>query len=476
MEPLAKDWTGQFCDALDKQRREKIASILSELVLTSDGVERIMEIFTHQMDLANSADETKRKQSDLLMENTHVRSLMDGTENGEYLGLDLGGTNFRVILIKLTNGVAETTMDNYTIPADVLCGPVKGVFDFIAGSILDFETKYGLGDRKDPLPLGFTFSFPSKQIALNSSILVTWTKSFKCPDGVGMDPVKLLGEALDRHGLGKKIDVVAVMSDTTSTLLAGNYVDKKARIGVILGTGSNAAFVEHLDHIERWTGDRNNPKQVIVNTEWGAAGDNGCLDFYRTQYEKDVDRRSNHVGSFTFEKSFSGLYLGELVRLVLVELAEKGALFAGKLPPALAKPWALTTSHVTSIESDKGTDSSRTWEVLRQLQVDPACINEDDVSVIREVAALICQRAAYIVGAAIAALVNRTELAEVTVAIDGSVYECHPKFHDHMMYILTNFCPRSKVKLILVKDGSGLGAAFAAVSALKQTSAGLRCS
>nr|KAG5704964.1 hypothetical protein BaRGS_022806 [Batillaria attramentaria] len=154
---------GYMMEILDKDEfrfNTKIASILSELVLTSDGVERIMEIFTHQMDLANSADETKRKQSDLLMENTHVRTLMDGTENGEYLGLDLGGTNFRVILIKLTNGVAETTMDNYTIPADVLCGPVKG---------------------------------------------------------------------------------------------------------------------------------------VIVNTEWGAAGDNGCLDFYRTQYEKDVDRRSNHV-------------------------------------------------------------------------------------------------------------------------------------------------------------------------------------
>ena len=37
-----------------------------------------MEVFTSQMDLANSADETKRAQSDLLMENTHVRLLMDG--------------------------------------------------------------------------------------------------------------------------------------------------------------------------------------------------------------------------------------------------------------------------------------------------------------------------------------------------------------------------------------------------------------
>ena len=56
----------------------KIAEVLKELVLPADGVTKIMEVFTSQMDLANSADETKRAQSDLLMENTHVRLLMDG--------------------------------------------------------------------------------------------------------------------------------------------------------------------------------------------------------------------------------------------------------------------------------------------------------------------------------------------------------------------------------------------------------------
>ena len=61
----------------------QVAGVLKELVLSADGVTKIMEIFTAQMDLANSAEETKRKQSDLLMENTHVRLLMDGT--GPYL-------------------------------------------------------------------------------------------------------------------------------------------------------------------------------------------------------------------------------------------------------------------------------------------------------------------------------------------------------------------------------------------------------
>jgi hypothetical protein len=55
-----------------------VEEVFKELVLTGEGVSKIMAIFSEQMDLANSADESKRKQSDLLMENTHVRCLMDG--------------------------------------------------------------------------------------------------------------------------------------------------------------------------------------------------------------------------------------------------------------------------------------------------------------------------------------------------------------------------------------------------------------
>ena len=56
---------------------------------------------------------------------------------------------------------------------------------------------------------GFTFSFPSRQKTLNSQTLVTWTKSFKCPDGPGLDPVKLLEEALQRNAPVSKVVSVA---------------------------------------------------------------------------------------------------------------------------------------------------------------------------------------------------------------------------------------------------------------------------
>lgn len=39
------------------------------------------------------------------------------------------------------------------------------------------------------------------QEGLKRGILVTWTKSFACPDGVGEDAVKMLEDAIARRGV-----------------------------------------------------------------------------------------------------------------------------------------------------------------------------------------------------------------------------------------------------------------------------------
>ena len=41
------------------------------------------------------------------------------------------------------------------------------------------------------------------------------------------------------------------------------------------------------------------PPQVIINMEWGAFGDNGCVDFLKTELDHKVEKQSNHVGSYT---------------------------------------------------------------------------------------------------------------------------------------------------------------------------------
>lgn len=46
-------------------------------------------------------------------------------EHGEFLALDLGGTNFRVLWVKVTdNGLQKVEMENqiYAIPEDIMRG------------------------------------------------------------------------------------------------------------------------------------------------------------------------------------------------------------------------------------------------------------------------------------------------------------------------------------------------------------------
>lgn len=45
-----------------------------------------------------------------------------------------------------------------------------------------------------------------------------------------------------------------------------------------------------------------------------------------------------------------GLYLGELVRLVLAHLAQLGVLFGGCTPPALLKRGGILLDHVAEME------------------------------------------------------------------------------------------------------------------------------
>ena len=70
-----------------------------------------------------------------------------------------------------------------------------------------------------------------------------------------------------------------------------------------------------------------NQKYMIVNTEWGGFGDNGELDFIRTKWDIKVDENSINPGRQTFEKMISGMYMGELIRQVLVDLMKDDLIF-----------------------------------------------------------------------------------------------------------------------------------------------------
>lgn len=135
--------------------------------------------------------------------------------------MDLGGTNFRVILLHLHEGnVIREEFKLYDIADELRTGCGQPLFDYLAECLVDFVSEHSLEDI--PLPLGFTFSFPMRQHSLDSGCLVTWTKTYNCPDVVDQDVVKLLQLSLEKYG-HNHIDVIAILNDTTGTLVSLHF-------------------------------------------------------------------------------------------------------------------------------------------------------------------------------------------------------------------------------------------------------------
>ena len=282
----------------DPALESKITSLLSPLVIDEETTKRISSVFNSQLD---KGLEGGLASSSLLMENTFIPELLNGTEEGRFLALDLGGTNFRVILLELAKGkITNEIIDYYSVEENIRLGPGQELFRFLAECIKDFLKKRGL-EAEEKMPLGFTFSFPMLQSALDVGRLVNWTKSFNCHGVIGEDVVSMLNVALESVGV-KNVLVVAILNDTTGTLVAGAHDSTDCAIGLILGTGTNASYIEKAGRVKRWgdcSGKTDGVEEVIIDPETGAFGDNGCLDFIKTEWDKQLDEASLLPGEFT---------------------------------------------------------------------------------------------------------------------------------------------------------------------------------
>ncbi|KAE9419122.1 hypothetical protein Angca_004211, partial [Angiostrongylus cantonensis] len=402
---------------------------------------------------------------------SYVRGIPNGSEVGDFLALDLGGTNFRVLLIRLKGSEAEIKGKIYEIPVSIQQGTGEKLFDHIAECIALF-TNEQLGRTKNKLPLGFTFSFPLKQEGLTRARLITWTKGFNASGCVGEDVAQLLSQACKRLK-DVEIDVVAVLNDTVGTLMACAFKENTCQIGVIVGTGTNACYLEKLSRVEKMKGEWENdgqPDEIIINMELGGFGDDGSISFAYTEYDKIVDKSTINPEKQIFEKMTSGMYMGELVRVVIETLAKKGVMFKGSTD-GISKQGSFTAANVSAVESELISDGSaysypKTREILRNIGV--TNISDEDCLHVGYICAMVSSRAAHLCAAAIAQMLNHIKRPFVTVGVDGSVYRFHPTFKqllDQKISVLID--SGVKCQLMLSKDGSGVGAAVVAAVATR---------
>ncbi|XP_068217429.1 hexokinase type 2 isoform X3 [Palaemon carinicauda] len=439
-----------------------VKEICEELILSQENLKEVCDVLHEELNKGLGKD--TNPEAPIKCFPTYVRELPNGKEKGRFLALDLGGTNFRVLLIQLGE---ECSMDSriYAVPQPIMVGSGDGLFDHIADCLASFIKERDLGEEL--LPLGFTFSFPCKQEGLTKARLARWTKGFKCAGVEGRDVVELLKAAIARRG-DVKIKICAVLNDTTGTLMSCAWKNHNCRIGLIVGTGTNACYMEKLEKVELWDGELDEPHQVIINTEWGAFGDNGCLDFIRTEYDNNIDRESINPGRQLYEKMISGMYMGEIARQVIIRLVAEGLLFGGQSSEILEEKGSFFTKYISEIESDKDGDYNNCRVILEELGLNSA--TDTDCANVRHVCECVSRRAAYLAASGVAVLLNRIQEESVTVAVDGSVYRFHPHFHNLMTEQISQLIkPGMKFSLMLSEDGSGRGAALVAAVASRSS-------
>lgn len=185
---------------------QKVRDVVGkELVLDNKAFKNIMVKF--EREIKKGLRKATHDEAETKCFVTYVQNLPNGTETGKFLALDLGGTNFRVLLIHL-NGEKKYDFQSkiYAIPEGIMLGSGTMLFDHIAECLANFAAEMNV--QNECLPLGFTFSFPCQQVGLTKGLLIKWTKGFNCEGVVNANVVELLEDAIKKRNVSETSKII----------------------------------------------------------------------------------------------------------------------------------------------------------------------------------------------------------------------------------------------------------------------------
>ncbi|KAG0356015.1 glucokinase [Podila minutissima] len=446
----------------------KFQETVNQFVLSKDQVQKIVDGMTEELVEGLSTSDPKN----ITQQPSFITRLPTGKETGLYLAIDMGGTNLRTAAVHLLgDGQVGVTMEKHEITQELKTGTGEAMFNWIADCLASLLKTVAVDMGNADLHMGVTFSFAIHQTAINRGNVLAMGKGFDLSDVMGKDLKDLLEDGFKRKNL--PIVVSAIINDTVGTLVSHAYVSPSTKIGVILATGTNAAYIERASEVSKYNGP--DCDQMILNTEWDAMGKAEYLP--QTKYDKEIDAVSLVPGFQEFEKMVSGLYMGELVRLALVDMIEQKAIFEfleGKVPESLQARLAFKTLFMSTIESDNSSEHTVVERVFKTSFGIGGLTAEDRIRVYDLIHA-IGLRSAAMVAAACSALLHKANGRSVslddtneitTIGIDGSVFEKYPHFSRSMMEALADILGEdraSRIRLELARDGGCIGAALVAM-------------
>ncbi|CAO3677162.1 unnamed protein product [Umbelopsis ramanniana] len=421
--------------------------------------------------------------SNLKMIPSFVTGYPTGQEEGVYLALEISGMDIYVCQVKLKGqgGKLAINQYQYKIPAALATGhDIADLIDYIADCVSDFLVRVGSQDLF-VYPMAISFGFAVEQTALNKGYIIALGHGFDYANGVGCDIVELIHIRFQRKGLS--VRVVAIANDTVCTLLAHAYQHPSTKLGIVHSAGTNCAYYETTDNISKLQTNVNHTRSssdgndMIINTEWCNFGSKKKY-LPSTWFDRKLDRESNNPNVHIFEKMTTGVYLGELVRVVLIHLVDNEMLFGGESSEVLNTPYSFDTSYMYVCENDD-TPSLDGIRVILEDMLKVGATSMADREIVKKVCEIIGERATMLVGAGTASVVQYMvehgigmdlDGSGFAISISGDIYEDYPQFHPRVCKTLKKMLPEhiaAKLSVGIVKHSRIVGAAIVAMMAEK---------
>lgn len=417
---------------------KKFQQMIDDFTLDSDAIKDIAASFRY--DIEQGVHDTG--ESSLRMLPSYI-GLPTGKEQGEYLALDFGGTNLRVVLIRLSGEgkfeIIKKVAKPLIVPGEYnfICADANAeeLFDFIADMVEEAID----GNREKQYLLGHTFSFPSTQTNIYNARLIIWTKEFATKGVEGEVVNDLLKEALVRKNLSN-VEPTAVINDTVAVLLAAAYKLGKVNVGSIYATGHNTCYYETYQGMGK--------PAMVINMESG-----GFNKLAINKYDYKLDMESEKPYEQRLEKMVSGRYMGELLSYCLDDAWQTGKL-------------EFTSIDISKILSDNSDNLADVCKLL--VDKTKLTIETEDAIWVKALAETVASRSARVVVATYCGIMwhlyPNGGIPQQFVAVDGSVYEKMPTIKENMQKAIYEILgdEADKLELVLENGGSALGAALAA--------------
>ncbi|KMU82079.1 hexokinase [Coccidioides immitis RMSCC 3703] len=397
--------------------------IAAEFEYSSADVNRGVKKFLSEMEIGLTGEGSTLSQIP-----SYITCVPDGSEKGVYLAVDLGGTNIRVCSIHLNgDSTFDMTQEKAVIPRELMVSDSAAeLFGFIAEQIECFlqkhhEERYASHTEKrrlgniafhdeDIFDLGFTFSFPVIQTAINKGNLYRWTKGF------------------DIRRLWAK-------------MFANCY--------------------KMLSIREIYLFD--NPLEVLPNTRHDQELDGISVNPGVQMFEKRVS------GMFLGEiLRCTILHMNKNPALNLC-----GGSSAIPKDSILYQHWGIDTKFLSTVEGDSTDDLREVKEELRSdLGIENA--STTDCKAIKVLTHAIGKRAARLSAVPLAAIIissGRLGTEDVIdIGVDGSLIEFYPGYEKYIREAWREIPEigekgEKKIQIGIAKDGSGVGAALSALVA-----------